>query len=160
MSPTDLIPAELGHDIPHAIVPCAECGMKIKASDDNREPLGRGCNTRDDIVAVEVGKDPGPRRFIVLDEAGPVDWPALLQTIEPQSPRLADVVEHQVPVEHVRNPERIFGLGPGEIPSSKLVQHITRSREERRRPYPIVFAMQLVILCMLGLLVLSVAGIR
>lgn len=133
MSRPSPIPVDLGREIPHRETRCAECGMKIKAADDDSEPLCWGCDVRDEILAEVIAKSP--------------------------KKRTARIVEHRVPVEFARHAVRPFGLGFGELGSSKVTQALA----EDRRGNPPVLAAAIVgsaICTLLGLLVLAVAAVR
>lgn len=134
MNQSITIPAELGREIPYAVALCSECReVRIKVAPDELEPLCWGCATRDEIVAETVSKNPERAR------------PAIL--------------EHQVPVEFARFDPRPFGMGFGELESSKITQALA---EDLRGNPPVLGALlaTVTICTLVGLIVLAIAAVR
>ena len=115
--------------------PCIECGKETPSGLGEVEPICFACDGADEVTAKDH---------------------ALAAAFDSR----AQVIRRAVlPVEHARSAVRPFGLGFGELPSSKIVQALA----EDRRSHPPRLAALLVSasLCtLLGLLVLAVAAVR
>lgn len=114
---------------------CSDCGLPLNLAAATPEHLCPLCLAADRAAVVAL-------------------------TIEART-EIGGRIEHRetLPVEYARSAIRPFGLGFGELPSSRITQALA---EDRRGNPPVVAAFAVVAsLCtLLGLLVLAVAAVR
>lgn len=110
--------------------PCISCGSDTTSALAEIEPICSKCEESDEVAAKDAA----------LNGAFDVH------------------LRRQVPVEHVLRSGRPFGLGFGEIPSSKITQALA---EDQRGNPPVLgaFLAATTLATMVGLLVLAIAAV-
>ncbi len=121
---------------PVNVLRCSICDGMFPAKRDDPEPICFVCEENDAVVASDHALE--------------------AQAEISERPRIARL--EIVPVEYARSAVRPFGLGFGELPSSRITQAL--AEDERGNP-PVLAAMIVggALLTLLGLLVLAVAAI-